>query len=76
MIPDPIELMENRIDRLASDYVDEHTCMICGKRVDYELICMSPLGDGPAVCAECAGPEYAAFEASLTTREPKEGETT
>ena len=29
--------------------------MLCGKKVDYDLYCMSPTGDGPAVCAECAG---------------------
>ena len=54
-IPDPIELMESRIDRLADDYVDEHTCMGCKKKVDYQLICMSPMGDGPALCVECVG---------------------
>ena len=54
-IPDPIELMERRIDRLAEDYIDENTCMDCGKHVDYELVCPSPLGDGPALCYECAG---------------------
>ena len=54
-IPDPIELMEARIDRLADEYIDENTCMQCKKKVDYELYCMSPMGDGPAVCAECAG---------------------
>lgn len=54
-IPDPIELMEARIDRWAEHYVDEHTCMLCGKRVDYTLLCASPLGDGPAACEECAG---------------------
>lgn len=61
MIPDPIELMERRIDRLCSEYIDENTCMLCHKRVDYELICLSPTGDGPAVCAECAGPAYMDF---------------
>ncbi len=56
-IPDPIELMEARIERLSDKYIDEYTCMACGKKVDYELYCMSPLGDGPALCAECAGIE-------------------
>lgn len=52
-IPDPIELSESRIDRLEALYVDDQTCMLCQKRVDYELICMSH--DGPAMCEECAG---------------------
>ena len=56
-IPDPIELMESRIERLADEFVDEYTCMGCGKKVDYALYCMSPVGDGPALCAECAGIE-------------------
>lgn len=53
-IPDPIELMDARIERLAQEYA-EGICMSCGKEVDYDLYCMSPTGDGPAVCAECAG---------------------
>lgn len=47
--------MNGRIERLVDLYVDEHTCMGCGKKVDYDLYCMSPLGDGPAVCFECTG---------------------
>jgi hypothetical protein len=54
-IPDPIELMEARIERLSEEFIDEHTCMGCKKHVDYELYCMSPLGSGSALCAECAG---------------------
>ena len=54
-IPDPIELMESRIERLCEKFIDEHTCMGCKKKVDYELYCMSLMGDGPALCAECAG---------------------
>ncbi len=53
-ILDPVELMELRIERLEDRYVDEYTCMECGKKVDYTLICLSLLGDGPAVCAEYA----------------------
>ena len=56
-IPDPIELMRSRMESLADRFVDEHTCMECGKKVDYELICLSPIGDGPGLCAECAGIE-------------------
>jgi hypothetical protein len=54
-IPDPTELMESRIACFNDRYIDEYTCMQCGKKVDYDLICMSPVGDGPAVCCECAG---------------------
>jgi len=54
-IPDSIELMNRRIERHIDNYIDEHTCMECGKKVDYELICPSPIGDGPALCAECSG---------------------
>jgi len=54
-IKDPIELMEDRIERLMDEYIDEYTCMQCKKKVDYDLFCMSPMGDGPAVCQECAG---------------------
>ena len=54
-IPDTIELMNARIERLSESFVDEHTCMNCGRHVEYELMCMSPLGDGPAICVECLG---------------------
>ena len=54
-IPDPIEIIESNIEQCIEKYVDEYTCMGCGKRVYYELYCMSPIGDGPCVCAECAG---------------------
>ena len=54
-IPDLIELMEARIDRLVDEFIDEYTCMACKKKVDYDLYCLSPIGDGPALCAECAG---------------------
>lgn len=64
-IPDPIELMESRIERWQDKYVDEYTCMTCGKKVDYELICMNPIGDGPAVCVDCAGEGYKKFMDSI-----------
>ncbi len=54
-IKDPIELLNSRIEKLMGEYIDEYTCMQCNKTVDYELYCVSPVGDGPAVCAECAG---------------------
>jgi len=53
-IPDPVELLEGRIEKYMEDFVDEYTCMGCGKKVDYELICPSLIGNGPALCAECA----------------------
>lgn len=56
MIPDPIQLMESRIDRHLEAY-EEGVCMACGKRVGEEnLTCPSPTGDGPAICFDCAGP--------------------
>lgn len=51
-IPDPVELMEARIERMVDSY-EEGVCMGCGKKVDYELVCPSPAGDGPLLCAEC-----------------------
>ena len=53
-IPDPVELLDDRIERYTDEFIDEHTCMGCGRRVEYELICPFPLGDGPALCVECA----------------------
>lgn len=57
-IPDPIELMQGRMDRLEMAYVDEHTCMGCGTVVDYDLVCPSPTGDGPGLCIACSGYDY------------------
>ena len=54
-IPDPIELLEARQERLMDAFIDEHTCMGCQKKVDYELLCPSPIGDGPLLCYECLG---------------------
>lgn len=54
-IPDPMELMEMRMDLLEETYVDEHTCMGCGKKVDYELTCAAPTGIGLGLCEECVG---------------------
>ena len=51
-VPDPIELSESRIERMISE-CKEGICMNCGKKVDYDLYCVSPLGDGPMVCFEC-----------------------
>lgn len=54
-IPDPIEQMNSNIERNIDNFIDENTCMCCGAKVDYELICPSPIGDGPALCADCSG---------------------
>jgi len=54
-ILDPIEIHNNKIESLMDKFVDEYTCMCCGKKVDYELICISPTGDGLALCVECSG---------------------
>ena len=54
-IPDPIELLESRIENMQDKFIDERTCMDCGKKTDYELLCQSPLGDGPILCYECSG---------------------
>ena len=54
-LPDPLELMVSKIDRLADEFVDLNTCMQCGRTFDYEMYCVSPTGDGPAVCIECLG---------------------
>lgn len=54
-IPDPTEIMNSRLERLADEYIDDNTCMSCGKKVEYELYHMSPTGDGPSYCYECAG---------------------
>ena len=67
-IPDPIELMESRIDRMMDRYIDEYTCMECGKKVGYELIQATPHPDAPGVCIECLG--FNPFEdQSLTNKQ-------
>jgi hypothetical protein len=53
-VPDPVERMEARADHFASRHVEGH-CDQCGKAVAYELLCPSPIGDGPALCVECLG---------------------
>lgn len=57
-IPDPIELMESRIEA-EIDKVDAdgtYLCTGCDTRfpVD-EMVCMSPMGDGPLACWDCSG---------------------
>lgn len=67
-IPDPLELLENQIDRQAENHI-EGCCMQCRKKIDYELI---PATDHPAailVCYDCLSPEaqkiYDEFEKSI-----------
>lgn len=68
-IPDPLELLEMRAERNLF-YFQEGICQQCKTRVDYELICPSPMGEGPFLCFECLSPEdqkaYTEFEKSLT----------
>ncbi len=58
-IPDPIELMESRIEREIDKITPEgkYPCAKCGDLIDPEEgICVSPIGDGPLVCSfACAG---------------------
>ena len=54
-IPDPIELLEIKMESLMDEYVDDCTCMQCKKKVDYDLICPDPMGYGPLLCVECLG---------------------
>lgn len=53
-IADPVELSEARITQMIDVYKEDF-CMQCGKKVNYELVCLSPLGDSAALCYECAG---------------------
>ena len=59
-IPDPLELMEVRIEA-EIDKVDadgKYLCTGCDTKfpVD-EMVCMSPTGDGPLACWDCSGIE-------------------
>ncbi len=51
-IPDPTEIRSNRIEALIDRHVEGY-CDGCDKPVKYELVCAGPMGDGPALCAEC-----------------------
>ena len=61
-IKDPIELMQDRIER-EIDKVDadgNYPCAECGDKVPVDtLTCMSPLGDGPGICAVCTAKVFA-----------------
>ena len=60
-IPDPLELLEARQERWMDEFIDEFTCMECGNRYDYEMICVDPLGCGPCICDECLQKHYPGF---------------
>lgn len=53
-IPDPLEIMENNIERMMDSF--DGNCMKCGKKVDYELIPLSDHPYAPAVCIDCLPP--------------------
>ncbi len=54
-IPDPIEQMESRIDRMADEYV-EGQCMLCGDNVgEANLLPYNANPDSPAACEKCCG---------------------
>ena len=60
-IPDPIELMEARVDRLAWEWdqakkdVPEgwYRCPYCSRIFDYEPIAIDGRPDSPEMCFEC-----------------------
>jgi len=58
-IPDPIELMESRIERNCDrvtevDGVLIAPCGNCDERVPLDdLTCMTPTGDDPGLCPDC-----------------------
>ena len=57
-IPDPIELMDGRIESQMDliDSEDTYPCCICDERKPFsttDWVCVSPMGDGPLACPEC-----------------------
>ena len=55
-IPDPTEILDMQMEDVMDRY-EEGCCMECGKKVDYELISVSPHPAAPVVCYECLPPE-------------------
>ena len=61
MIPDPVELMESRQERLAYEWnvaqrgvpEGQFRCAWCNRVFDYEPIQVSAAPDSPAMCYEC-----------------------
>lgn len=61
MIPDPIEQMENRIDRMVDDLEivgDTFTCPDCGRHEKLSAaLPAGPWPDAMPICRACADPE-------------------
>jgi len=61
-IPDPIELMESKIDRQI-DLIDKNNtypCVVCGRRFPVED--MEPISSHPASSLECGKPDCESLE--------------
>lgn len=71
MIPDPIQRMNQGAERLFDEY-EEGVCMGCNKKVDYQLVCPDPMGEGPALCVECCPEGHGVMEEVSITEEVKE----
>lgn len=55
-IPDPIELMNSRIEKMIEEYIPGH-CMVCGLNVGEEnLLPYTSRPDAPAACFKCCNP--------------------
>ena len=64
-IPDPIELMDAKIERMCDEFDGVH-CMGCGKVTDnFFPLTSSPFS--PAVCEECAAAEMGSAGLHPTT---------
>ena len=60
-IPDPIELLERRIDAEVAkvDAGGLYPCAECGDKVPVDtLTCMTPTGDGPGYCSVCTAKAF------------------
>lgn len=65
MIPDPIELMESRQDKLIHDWDKaqrgvpdgSYRCPYCQQIFNYEPIQMTSAPDSPAMCYGCLPPD-------------------
>lgn len=54
-IPDPMEIMDARIERMCDEFDGVH-CMSCGK-VTENFVPAYNAPDAPAVCEECVAQE-------------------
>ena len=62
-IPDPIELMNARIEAYSEQLLpdDKFECS-CGVVAPTDHgFCMSPIGDGPLACVDCVEQAYPGF---------------